>query len=76
MIALPLVSRLPVDQLDGQLLPIAAALDGDVAHPVAHNLIFAHHLVAAVLEDEAVIGGRDKLIGLERQRRLGLRGAG
>ena len=76
VIAFPFACRLPVHQVHGQLLPVAAAFQGDIAHPVTHNLVFAHQLVVAVLQNEAVVGGHAGHVGLQWQGLLGLRRRG
>ena len=55
-----------------QLFPLAVALHADVANPVAHNLVLAHHLVTAVFQNQAMINlhsgnaGRDLRLVLRR----------
>ena len=66
----PLVGGGPVDQVFGELFPVAATFDGDVADAIADDFIFADDLVAAVFEDEAVIDldSGDGGVGFERER--------
>jgi hypothetical protein len=54
VLTLPLVRGVPVHQVDGQLLPIAPLLR-EVTHPVAHDLVIAHHLVRTVFQDQPMI---------------------
>ena len=72
MVALPFAGSFPVDQTGGQLFPIAAALDRDVADAFADNLVLADDLIGAVFEDEAMVGSHARHTGLEGKRRLSL----
>ena len=73
--AAPFFGGAPVDQLVGQLLPIVALL-GEIADAVADDFVLAHELVAAVLEDKAMIALLAGRVGLEGQGLAGLLGNG
>ena len=70
MIALPFAGGFPIDEVEGQFFPVAAALDGDVADTVADDLVFADELVGAVFEDKAMVGAGVGQVRLEGERLL------
>ena len=79
MVPFVLARGVPVDQADGQLFPVAAALERDVANTVADNFVLADQLVGAVFKDKAMVGGHAGHVRLEGERSLGagsLRGSG
>ena len=62
-----LLRRVPVHQVHGQLFPVAALLR-EVAHPLAHDLVIAHHLVGAVFQDQPMIPPHSGNARLQWQR--------